>query len=503
MKVGIIWLITQSFLAGHTFALRKKELPDTLHFSLTSALAYAILHSIESKKANFTYKSQHWMFRSFQSQRLPRLEFETRPLTFYRRVTQRYDSESNRDVYRPQQTLNSFFTVRANQTITRTGGKLYFGTQLNRLLNYSTVNGRDTVFSDFTATPFSIGLEQPLFAFNEHKWNQKINPLIYQKSKQDYLFQRQELVLKTVEYFFDLVIARANLRISKQNRESAKELYAIGKRRYELGTISSEDLLALEFTMHQSEVTYINSKIATSTSKMNFSVIMGLQSDSKISLELPSIKKGLTINIYEARDLAHQAHPDIVDFQISSLEARRDLEKTIRENRFKMSFDASYGLNNQSNQLNTLLDNPLDQQLVAINFSVPLLDFGERKGKVKVGQYEMDRAELELKQKKFVFDQELYQKVTAFNLQEQMFTSIVRARNAALKSYEISKRQFRNGNIDILKLNNAITSYQSSEESYLNSLKTYWTLYFEIQKLTLYDFINEIPITANFSDLTK
>ena len=38
----------------------------------------------------------------------------------------------------------------------------------------------------YNGRPFSIGFEQPLFGFNELRWDKKIEPLRYQESQQHF-----------------------------------------------------------------------------------------------------------------------------------------------------------------------------------------------------------------------------------------------------------------------------------------------------------------------------
>ena len=56
------------------------------------------------------------------------------------------------------------------------------------------------------------------------------------------------------------------------------------------------------------------------------------------------------------------------------------------------------------------------------------------------------------------------------------------------RKYNISKELFLIGKIDITTLNIALKDKDTAKRNYFGSLKDFWTGYFEIRRLTLYDF---------------
>ena len=60
----------------------------------------------------------------------------------------------------------------------------------------------------------------------------------------------------------------------------------------------------------------------------------------------------------------------------------------------------------------------------------------------------------------------------------------------AEKRYEISLNRYQNGNVTITDLNIAQQEKDSNRRAYIQSLRDYWTAYYELRGLTLYDFQN-------------
>jgi outer membrane protein TolC len=133
-----------------------------------------------------------------------------------------------------------------------------------------------------------------------------------------------------------------------------------------------------------------------------------------------------------------------------------------------------------------------------VNFSIPILDWGERRGNIKTARMNKDVAEIELPQDADKFKQEITQKVLDFNLQKDLVEGAFKTSEIARESYQITEKRFALGNSDYLRLTSSRQAWQSATEQYIQSLLNYWRLYYEVQQLTLYDFMNNVPLTQDF-----
>jgi outer membrane protein TolC len=86
-------------------------------------------------------------------------------------------------------------------------------------------------------------------------------------------------------------------------------------------------------------------------------------------------------------------------------------------------------------------------------------------------------------------------------MQDEQVIISAKADTVAKKSYEITKARYLIGKISVTDLNIAQKNTNSSTSSYINTLRTYWTSYFEIRKLTLFDFEKGLPITIDYTEL--
>ncbi|MFN7261754.1 MAG: TolC family protein, partial [Cyclobacteriaceae bacterium] len=58
----------------------------------------------------------------------------------------------------------------------------------------------------------------------------------------------------------------------------------------------------------------------------------------------------------------------------------------------------------------------------------------------------------------------------------------------ARERYNVAQNRYLIGKIDITNLNIALTEKDNAKRSYLEALRTYWSSYFNLRRLTLFDF---------------
>lgn len=464
--------------------------------TLDDIISIATKSSLDAFKAKQQYGASYWQFRSFKASLLPKMNLDLEPLTYNKSVVKRYDSENNIDVYRPQQNLYTYSGININQNVKATGATLFANSTFSRLVNFGEVDSKD-----FAASPISIGVIQPIMAFNPYKWAHKIAPLQFEHAKKEYLYELQNIKLKAVNYFFNWASANNRVKLAQENLVTAQKLYKIGNKRYTLGSIEKDDVLNLELDVYNAETNL--TKNERELEKTETELRLFLRNDYPIhSLpELPELISELQINIEEAAVLAKANNPEIFNLKIKNTEAQRDLDKVIKENRFDMSLKGVYGLNQNGNTAKDAYNNLLEQRLVTIQVSIPILDWGERKGNIKTAKMNHEVSEIAVQQESDKLNQELSLKIIDFNLQKQLVAGALKTRDISRSSYEITEKRFLSGSIDLLRLTSARKAWQTASENYIMSLYNYWKLYYEVQQFTLYDFQTKSTISKNFDEM--
>ncbi|MDQ6527678.1 TolC family protein [Flavobacterium sp. LHD-85] len=466
--------------------------------TLIDVITIASKNSLDAFKAKQQYGASYWQFRSFRASVLPKINFAVEPLTYNKSVLKRYDSENNIDVYRPQQNLYSFGNLSISQIVKATGATVFANSSFSRLANFGVIDSKD-----FAATPISIGLIQPIMAFNPHKWGHKIAPLQFEYAKKLYIYEVQDITLKAVFYFFKWASASKRVELDQENVLSTQKLFKIGKKRYELGSIEKDDVLNLELDVYNAETSLLQNE--RELEKTESELRLFLRNDSPLSSlpELPELISELQIDIKEATALAEVNNPEIFNLKIKVIESERDLDKVIKENRFDLSLTGSYGLNQNANTVKDAYSNLLEQRMVSIQLSIPIMDWGERKGNIKTAKMNNQVSEIATQQERDKLTQQLALKIIDFNLQKQLVTGALRTCELAKSSYDIAEKRFLSGSIDLLRLTSARKAWQAAMENYIEALQNYWMLYYNVQQLTLFDFIKNAPLIQDFETILE
>lgn len=496
-QIQILSLITFTFFTIENKAQEANKKDATKKVvTLDDIISIASKKSLDAFKAKQQYGASYWQFRSFKASVLPKMSLELEPLTYNKSVLKRYDSENNIDVYRLQQNLNSYGNISINQNVKATGATVYANSSFNRLANFGMIDSEN-----FTATPIRIGFIQPIMAFNRFKWAHVISPLQFERAKKEYLYELQDIKLKAVNYFFNWASASKRVELAQENVVSTQKLFKIGKKRYDLGSIEKDDVLNLELDVYNAETNLTQNERELQKAESELKLFLRDDSPLHSLPELPELVSDLQIDIKEATELAETNNPEIFNLKIKKIEAQRDLDKVIKENRFDLSLRGSYGLNQNATTFRDAYGRLLDQQMISIQMNIPILDWGERKGNIKTAKMNNEVSEIAVQQESDKLSQQLSLKIIDFNLQKQLVTGALRTSEISRSSYEITEKRFLSGSIDLLRLTSARKAWQTASENYITSLYNYWKFYYEVQQLTLYDFQNKNTISKNFDEI--
>lgn len=490
--IGFYFLLS----CANISAQKQETLSIPQNITLNDVLKLASKNSLDIFKAKRNYGINYWEFRSYKSSLLPKINFNARPFTFNSSLVERYDSEQNIDVYRQQQNINSFANLSVTQNIRATGTNLFVNSSFNRLENFGDIEAKS-----FNATPVRIGLVQPIMAFNSFKWEEKTAPLEFQKAKQDFLYELQTINLKAVNLFFNWALASKKVAIAEENKTTAKKLFNIGKQRYALIAIERDQLLNLELDVYNANTNLTQNKQSLQKATAALKLFLRDKLPTGAVPELPELISSLTINLNKAIELAYKNNPDILNLKIKKIEALRNLDQVIKNNRFDLSLTASYGLNQQAATFVDAYGRFLDQQNVSIQFSVPVLDWGERKGKIKTAKMNKEVVDIELQQNEETYKQDITQNVLDFNIQHELVLGALRTNEISKESYHLTEKRFLSGSVDFLNLTSSRKAWQLANENYIQALQSYWALYYKVQQLTLYNFIGSTPLIQDYETI--
>lgn len=438
----------------------------------------------ETRKVNF-----YWQYRTFRSDYNPSLNL-TGNLPGYNRDFFQVSQDDGTFAYRSREQISSSLNLGLIQPLALTGGEISINSSLNQ---FNDLNADPSVINPiYNSTLFNVRLVQPIFGFNDLKWAKRTEPLRYEESKRSYVEDMEFISQQSANLFFDYLDAQINLQIAEFNLANNDTVFNIEEGRYNIGTTSKDKLLQVELQLLRSKQDVAQANLDLQTSRLALRRYIGLQdsSGSQMQLILPNELPLFEIDLDKALAYARENRADYIEFERRRLEADRNVASA-RAQRFQSNLTASFGLNNAAGEIVDTYDNPNDQQRVNVTLSVPILDWGRSKSRVQTALADQELTQYTLDQEIQNFEQEIMTLVSRLEVIRLQVEITQKSDEVATERYMVAQNRYLIGKIDITDLNIALTEKDNARRSYINALRSFWSAYFDLRRLTLYDFMND------------
>ena len=461
--------------------------------TLNKAIEQAADSSLEAFRMKNMFLSGYWEFRTYQAQRLPSLTMNLTPAQYYRDITRRYDSENDLDVYRKQQSFYAGGSMEVKQDFDLLGGTFVLDSDLGYIRNFG-----DNTYSQFTSVPVRIGYNQSLLGYNPFKWSRKIEPLKYEKVKKEYIYNVEGVSEEVTTHFFTLAMAQAEYDLARENVASSDTLYVTGQQRHKIAAISQADLLTLKLDAVNARNALQNADIALKRAMFSLASYLGFDKNTEIRLQLPGKPLQMNVSVDEALVLARENNPTFLSLRQQVLEAEQTLDKTKKEAMFNASVSASVGFNQVSDKFRNVYRDLLQQDVVSVSLSIPLVDWGVRKGKKNMAKNNLNVVKISSEQGSLSLEEDVIMTVSDFNIQQALIGSAEEALDLSQMAYAQTKQRFMIGKADINSLTLSNNRQQEAQRNYISALQNYWLSYYKIRKLTLHDFETGVSLSSEF-----
>ncbi|MDM8002426.1 MAG: TolC family protein [Bacteroidota bacterium] len=465
--------------------------------TLDEVVTLAAEQSPNALIAKHRFRASYWQYRTFVADYRPILSLSGNLPDYSTAYSRVWNSVSQQWEYASTNVLQTSGSLSLAQNIGFTGGSISLYSDMTYEKNFETEGER------YITSPLNIRLTQPLFRYNELRWQKKIEPLKYEEARKTYLRDVENVHMMAVQYFFNLALAQINRQIAETNMQNADTLYQIAKGRYNLGTIAEDELL-------QMELSYLNAGTAINESEMNLRdrelklrSFLGFNQSVRLELLIPNEVPELQVEVSEVLKLAEQNNPELIALERQLVEAQSSVAQARAEKGLNANLTASYGLRDQDPVLDLAYQQPNQQQTIRVGFSLPILDWGQGRGRYKMAKSSEELTRVQVEQSRNDFEQSLLLDVQQFNMQNDQVKIAAKSDTVAAKMFEVTKQRFLIGKIDVLDLNNADTKKDQNKRNYIQALNNYWTYYYNMRALTLFDFITRKPLETDYEKLVE
>ncbi len=463
--------------------------------TLKDVIRIARDQSIAAKSAETNLENRYWQYQTFRSDYKPQLGLNGTFPAFTRAYDQVRQPDGTYD-YLPVSINNSQLSLSLSQSIAQTGTTVFLNTQVNRFDNFV----QDDTYHLYSGTPIELGFIQPLFQFNSLRWNKKIQPLRFEESKREFLQNLEEVSVMATRRFFSLMLAQINLGIARKNLANNDTLYQIAQGRYTLGKIAENELLQLKLTLMNSRQAVSQAQLDLETSRLRLKTYIGISGSKDIRLILPDDLPDFEVSEKKALDEAMNNRSETVQFKRRKNEAEMAIAQAKGAAGPNANLFGQFGLTNRTDEnapIGDLYKDPESQLIVNLGFQIPILDWGRRKARVKTAEANAKLVDYTVSQDELNFREQILTLVRQFDMLKDKVRITQLANEVGQKRYEVAKNRYLIGKTSITDLNIALQEKDEATAKYIQALNDFWTAYFNLRALTLYDFETDQKIISN------
>lgn len=467
----------------------------TLLLTLESTIERARQQSPDAQNARHSFRAAYWNYKYYRANYLPALNLTSNP--YLDRAINKVTLGDGSVKFVEQNLLSSDLTLSVTQNIPWTGGTLFVETAAQRLDLFS-----NNTYS-WQTSPVNIGYRQSLFGHNSLKWDRRIEPIRYREARKTYVETLELVAARATEKFFDLAKAQSNFDIANSNYANADTLYIYAQGRYNIGTISENEMLQLELNKLTEETNRMNARIEMENCMQELRSYLGIQEDITLTAEISRHVPDVQVDLHSALLLANENSPEIQALVRRKLESESSVSKARANAGLKADIYLRFGLTQTAGKLKDAYHNPLDQQYVSLGISLPILDWGRGRGQVRVARSNRDLVYTQVEQDKTDFDLNVRKLVKQFNLQAKRVHIASRTDETARRRAEVARKLYLLGKSSVLDLNASITEKDTARRNYITALYNYWSLYYTLRSITLYDFEKDAPLSENLERIIE
>lgn len=464
--------------------------------TLDDAVRMARLQSVDAAVALNELRAAYWEYRSFQADLLPELTLSGTLPTYSKQYTA-YQTDAGSYTFLRSNYLEANTKLTATQKIWATGGTIALSTSLDYLRQYG-----DGGEHRFMAVPIGLTLSQTLFGVNDVKWKRRIEPVRYREAKANFLTATEQVTMKAITCYFSLLLAKENLAIARQNHANAEKLYEVAQAKRRMGKISENDLRQIRLSLLSAQSTVLDNETELNNARFQLTSFLDLPDSADIDTEVPDEALPEHIDYHQALQKAMDNYAINLNIRRRKLEADYAVA-TARGQLHSIEVYASVGYTGQDTRLSDAYRPLKDYQMLEVGVKIPILDWGKRRAGVRVAESNRETERARLRQEQQTFDQNLFILVEQLNNQARQLHIAEERDSIARQRYETNIATFLAGSISTLELNDAQESKDAARQRLISQLYNYWYDYYRLRSLTLWDFVRQTDIDADFEAILR
>ncbi|RHJ84795.1 TolC family protein [Parabacteroides sp. AM08-6] len=391
------------------------------------------------------------------------------------------------------ETFSSSGTFQVDQPILWTDGVLSLINRFGWQDNKSDIDGVKNNNKAFSNDLY-LQLSQPVFTYNKRKMELKQIEYDYENANISYALQRLNTEKNITQQFYAVYMAQSQLAIRKDELTNAQQSYDIIKNKVEADLAARDELFQAEVNLATARSSVEEQLVSLENAKDQLKQTLGMPLSDDIMVFAEIHIEAVDVNLEKAIQHGLESRLELRQREIESKELAFEMIRTKALNEFKGDVALSFGLIGDNHRLGDIYQTPTQNPRVAISFTVPIFDWGEKKARIKAQKVAQKINELDFQEDKVSIELNIRQ--TWRNLENLLTQIKIAEQNVenAQRTYDLNLTRYREGDITGMDMNQFQTQLSSKKISYTQTLINYKIELLNLKILSLYDFERDVAI---------
>jgi outer membrane protein TolC len=378
----------------------------------------------------------------------------------------------------------SSFGIGFRQQMPLTGGTIQVQSLVSRVDQFGDNNKKY-----YQTKPVVVSLQQDLFRPREIVWDKRVQSLSAVVAERGYLEAREDVAGNTADAFFNLYAQEMTLKNASANVAVNDTLYTLNKGRYEVGKIGENDLLKSELALLRARAAVDDARLARDRAEAALRRVIAYPEGRAFTIVTPDSIPVVDANPDVAVEQALRNSSTMQLNELDNVQTKRGIAVAKANNRFNASINASAGFNQTAPQLGPAYQSPLGNQTLIVGVNVPLMQWGAGKADYEAAKASDDRVAANNRSRRDMLAEDA--RFSALGVQQAQRNVLISAKadTVAGKQFEVARNRYTIGKIT----NDALYLAQGEKDAavlaYVQALRNYWTAYYHLRRVTLYDFV--------------
>ncbi|MEP6619374.1 MAG: TolC family protein [bacterium] len=373
-----------------------------------------------------------------------------------------------------------------SQRVPLTGGLVSVGSAVSRIDQFA--NGATPGNTFYQTSPVVVSLQQDLFKPRNVVWDERVQSLSATVAERGYLEAREDVAGTTADAFFNLYAQQVTLANATANVGINDTLYTLNKGRYEVGKIGENELLKSELALLRARAAVDDAKLARDRAEAALRRLITYPEGQAFVIatpdSIPSVDADPEVAVREALRNSSVIQQGALD----DVQTKRGINAAKLNNRFNATLNASAGFNQTGPAFGQAYQNPLAKQTLSMFINLPMLQWGAGHADVEEAKANDLRVSSNNKAQHDALMEEA--RFSALALQQAQRNVLISAKadTVAEKQFDVARNRYIIGKISNTDLYNAQNDKDGAVLAHVQALRSYWTAYYHLRRVTLYDF---------------